>query len=71
MGKIGNDLTNQYYRVVCVCVCVCLCVWVEVTIDACTMVLDVPLEYLLLSLNNIYHKVASSDHSSTSMFVVY
>ena len=22
MGKIGNDLTNQNYRVVCVCVCV-------------------------------------------------
>ena len=25
MAKIGNNLTNQNYRVGCVCVCVCVC----------------------------------------------
>ena len=29
MGKIGNDLTNQNYRGVCVCVCVSVALFVE------------------------------------------
>ena len=37
-GKIGNDLTNQNYRVVCLCVCLCVCACVFVCVCYCVCV---------------------------------